>query len=379
MVDFTSYNPTKIRFGAGVITTHFASELASFKKVAILTGKGSSQTNGSMADVVAVLESLEIEYAVFSGIKANPTTTDADSAIDLVRKSGAEAIISIGGGSTIDTAKVVAIAATTEGSAWQLMTGEVKSEKTLPHFVVLTLAATGTEMNSAAVLQEPTLEVKRGWSHPLGFPKVSFCDPTYTLTVPKSQIANGLSDTVAHALELFFGPTPCPISDHFAVDVVKCVMELAPKMMSEPENFEYRAQMMWLSTVALNGTLASGKKGGDWGVHSLEHSLSFVTDIAHGAGLAAIYPAWLRSFSNEIQDKLAFLGDRLGKDLCPDGNAIAALERFYAEIGLISSVKNLNLSQEDVQATFDNAVKNRVRGVHFAMDEACYRALLGME
>ena len=379
MVDFTAYNPTKLRFGQAVVSKYLAEELEGIHKVAILTGKGSAEKNGSMADVKTVLDGLGIQFIVFSGIKPNPTTTDADSAISLVKEFGTQAIISIGGGSTIDTAKVVAIAAKTEGSAWELMTGEVKSESTLPHFVVLTLAATGTEMNSAAVLQEPNHEVKRGWSHPLGFPKASFCDPTYTLTVPKAQIANGLSDTVAHALELFFGPTPCPISDHFAVDVVKCVMDLAPKIIAEPDNYEYRAQMMWLSTVALNGTLASGKKGGDWGVHSLEHSLSFVTDIAHGAGLAAIYPAWLRYFNAEVHEKLAFLGERLGKELCPDGDAIAALEHFYQKIGLKASVQSLELPKSEVDATLQNAIKNRVRGVHFGMDEACYRALLGMD
>ena len=375
MIDFTAYNPTKVRFGSGVVPLHLTDDLGEYRHALIIIGSGSVKRLGILGSVTSLLDGIDMKYTLFEGIQPNPTVQAADAALTLCRKNGCDVILAIGGGSVIDTSKVVSVAAGTQSKCWELIQRQVTPEASIPLYCILTLAATGTEMNSAAVLQSAEHEVKRGWSHPLAYPKVSYLDPAYTLSVSKEQTANGLSDLVAHALEIFFGSDTHPLVDYFACAVVKRAFEIAPLLIEDLHNLELRKEMMWMATVALNGTLSAGKKSGDWGVHSFEHSISFVTDIAHGRGLAAIYPQWLAFFQTDIQSKLDLLCKQLGPALCPT-DFVTSLRTFYSSIGLPDRFSQLGYAESTKQRIIENALKNRVRGVYFPMDLHTYEALV---
>ena len=208
-------------------------------------------------------------------------------------------MVAVGGGSVIDSAKIIALCLKEECDIWEVMTGRYSPLSALPLIAVLTLAATGTEMNGTAVLQNHKTREKIGYKNELIYPVHSFLDPTYTLTVPASQTAYGIVDLVAHCLEAWFGEGEASLSDRFVLAIIREAMEYGPLLMKDPGNFELRAKIMWAATTALNNTTMHGKKSGDWGVHRMGHVLSFLYDTPHAASALHFLPCLDKSDARE--------------------------------------------------------------------------------
>ncbi len=376
MENFTSYNPTKIEFGKSCVDK-IGKEASNLGKSAlILIGKGSVKRNGILNQVVKSLEESSVNYEVFEGIKSNPEYTTADEAVAHAKKINADLLIPVGGGSVIDTAKAVAIGFYRDHSIWDFYIKKVSTpEKALPMLCVLTLAATGTEMNQFTVIQNTEDGRKYGFGHPLLYPKTSYLDPEFTASVPMDYTAYGISDLIAHTLEQYFEPTNAPLSDAIAGDIISLAIKYGSVLKGDPKDYDARANIMWLATMALNGTLRQGKKGGDWGVHGFEHSLSVLYDIAHGAGLSIVYPAWMKVFFEPNQEKLKYLSKRVFSSSDPKA-FISGLEDFYRNIGSPVRLQEVGIAENERSRIIENLKLNKVRGAFYDMDEEKYKVLL---
>ncbi|MCX7862216.1 MAG: iron-containing alcohol dehydrogenase [Bacteroidales bacterium] len=311
MEKFVAYNPTKLFFGSKCVSSMSKYLPSLGSKALIITGKHSAKKIGVFDDVISQLRQANISFVEYSGIKPNPVVDDVQKAIELGRSENVEMVIAIGGGSVIDSAKIIALCIPQNHHPWKVMKGIQKPVKALPLVTVLTLAATGTEMNQFAVLQNDETHEKLGFGSPLIFPTMSFCDPTYTLTVSKEYTAWGLVDIVAHCLEAYFGNGQAYLSDKIVVSILKEVIEIGDQLLIDLKNYELRERMMWASTCALNGITLHGRKSGDWGVHDVAHHLSALFDIPHGASLSVVYPAWLKLFKKPLSERISWLGNEV--------------------------------------------------------------------
>jgi alcohol dehydrogenase YqhD (iron-dependent ADH family) len=394
MESFVVYNPVRLKFGEGV-TDGLASDLLEhgLQKVLVLVGKGSVRRSGLLDRLLEQMRGQGLEVEVFEGIRSNPVYEDADRAVSQAKSMGAQALLAVGGGSVIDTAKAVAAGYYTEHSVWDFYAGGApKPSRALPLFVVLTLAATGTEMNRATVLQNNATGQKRGWGNELLFPKISYLDPLLTQTVPRDYTAYGVADLMAHALEQYFSPDESPLSDAFALQVLRQAMIYGARAVYNGQDTEARSQVLWLSTVALNGTLIAGKKRGDFGVHAVEHVLSARYDVAHGAGLSVVYPAWIKHFAPRIRAKLEALEDAcsgwrathpdpqirtapavVGE---PDLPFVGLLEDFFEHIGTPTRLSQMGIPAEECAPLVAGLHRHNATGNYFEMKEPDWQRLV---
>jgi alcohol dehydrogenase YqhD (iron-dependent ADH family) len=262
----------------------------------------------------------------------------------------------------IDSAKITGLCIAGGYKAWDVMTRVVKPQTSVPLITVLTLAATGTEMNQFAVLQNPDSGQKIGYGNPLCFPKHSFLDPAYTLSVPANYTAYGITDLIAHALESFFANGESSLADRFVEAIIKEAMHCAPLLMKHLHNYDYRARILWASTCALNGTTAAGRAySGDWGVHDIGHTLSFLYNIPHGASLSIAYPAWLKFQREKIPDRIRELGVHLFNFSSVD-KTIANITEFFRSIDSPIKLGAVNIESDKKQEIIDLMLKNQVNG-----------------
>jgi alcohol dehydrogenase YqhD (iron-dependent ADH family) len=369
MENFTAYNPTKLHFGKNV-TDKLGETVNEYgKRVLLMYGKGSIQKNGIYDKVIQQLNLIRAEVTEFYGIKSNPLVDDVSNAAQLGKLNHIDVIVAVGGGSVIDSAKITALAIANSTDPWAIMTFKAKPKTTIPVIAVLTLAATGTEMNGAAVLQNHKTGEKRGYVSPLMYPKNSFLDPEFTFSVPKNYTAYGIADLIAHSLEAYFGEGDATLSDRIIEAVVKEAMEYGPLVLQEPENYEYRAKIMWAATVALNGSTNHGRKYGDWGVHDIGHNLSFLYDTPHGATLTIAYPAWLKLQKDRIPERIAKLGNQLFGTKTAD-ETIVLLEKFFKSIDCPIKLSDIKINTDKKKEITDQMLKNKIDGmVHKLSDE----------
>jgi len=332
MENFIAYNPTKVHFGKGVLKSLGESAQEFGKKALLIYGKGSVLKNGSYNQVIDQLKKSRIQTIEYNGIKPNPLIDDVDAAARYGKTEQIDHIVAVGGGSVIDSAKIVSICISEKCKGWDVMKNHIDIKNSIPLLAVLTLAATGTEMNNVSVLQNSKTREKIGFSHPAMYPKHSFLDPTFTMTVPPNYTAFGIVDLIAHVLESFFGKGDASLSDRFVESIIKEAFEVGPKLMKDLSNYDLRARIMWAATNALNGLTSYGRLSGDWGVHSIGHVLSFLYDTPHGATLSIAYPAWLKCMRNKIPERISKLGEHLYNDPSVD-NVIENLENFFRSIG----------------------------------------------
>lgn len=381
MENFSFYNPTKIIFGKNEVEK-IGTEASQFgKKALVLIGKGSAKKSGLYARVISMLNMYSIRSVTYEGIKSNPNFEDADEAVQYAKEFGAEMVIAIGGGSVIDTAKAVAMGYYVEHSVWDFYLQKAKAEKALPILNILTLAATGTEMNSSTVLQNTEDGMKKGYSAPCLFPKVSILDPTLSFSVPADYTAYGIADLISHCLEVYFGKGDAPLSDHYVASIIKLATHYGPKVLENPDDYDARANIMWLATNALNGTLVNGKGNGDWGSHLFEHTLSVLFDVAHGAGLSIVFPAWLKHFESKFESKLAFLGKMVfdvheGDQQHQAKQFIIKLEEFYTKINTPIRLSNVNIDLSKKDDILENLKLNKVTGRVYSMTTEDHESIL---
>ncbi len=361
MENFIAYNPTRVHFGKGVVSGlgKAASDLG--RKALLVYGKGSVLRNGSYRDTREQLEKKGIGIVEYSGIKPNPIVEDVDAAATLGLEKGVDLVVAVGGGSAIDSAKLIAVCIAEKCGGWDVMSGRHRVRKALPLIAVLTLAATGTEMNAVAVVQNDRTREKFGFHHPSMFPVHSFLDPGYTRTVPGNQTAYGIVDLIAHALETYFGQGKASLSDRFVESIVLDAMDFGPPLMKNLEDYELRARMMWAATSALNGITAAGRANGDWTSHSLGHQLSILYDTAHAATLSIAFPAWMKQMKPRISQRLQQLGERLFGDPSPD-TTMNRLEVFFQELGCPVRLQDIGLDASNREEILELMNRNRCNG-----------------
>jgi len=368
MENFIAYNPVKVIFGRDVVNVRMKTELSSFgNNVLLIYGKGSIKRNGIYNQVLSILKEIGKTVFEYGGIKSNPLCTDAQVAVKLAYENKVDMILAVGGGSVIDTAKLVALCSPANDNVWKVMKGEVKPAKALPLVSVLTLAATGTEMNQFAVLQNPATGEKIGFGSPLVYPAVSFLDPAYTVSVPVNYTAYGIADICAHLLEAYFGEGDAPLSDKWIFAIMRELMEVGDPLLNDPGNYNLRERVLWASTQALNGTTLHGRKSGEWGVHDIGHTISFLYDIPHGATLSVAYPAWMKHLLPHIQSRLRTLGENVFGVNEPE-KTIEALTNFFKKISCPVSLADLNL-QDKKQEILSLMIKNKVSGMYYKLNE----------
>jgi len=357
MKNFIIYNPVKIHFGNGVFAEAGKEAAALGKKALIVTGKNSAKKTGVLDRLVSILKKKGVEPAVYDGVTPNPKTTEVDEAAALGVKSGSDFVIGLGGGSAMDAAKGAAVAAASGGKLWDYIALPDKKaaqvKNALPIMLIPTLAATGSEGNPAAVFTNPETSQKAALYNPGKiYPVLSIVDPELTLTVPKKQTAEGIIDVIMHVLEEYLtGEGDCALQDRITEGIILTCIESGQRVMENLSDREARADISLASTVALQGLPNSGRAGA-WVVHPLEHAVSGLYDsIAHGAGIAALLPPYLK-FLGEVQPgKVRQLANRLfGAPEEADGDeltgiCIEGMRSLLGGLGLPLSLKEQGIEE----------------------------------
>ncbi len=376
MENFVAYNPTSLHFGKDVLNG-LPQILNRFgKKVLLVYGTGSIQRNGLYNHIINLLKSMDAEVFEYSGIRSNPVVEDVDAAAAVGRENKVDVVLAVGGGSVIDSAKIISIAIPSETPAWNYFARRAMPRTAVPLVAVLTLAATGTEMNPFAVLSNHAAETKGSFSSPLMYPKHSFLDPQYTASVPKNYTAYGIADLIAHSLEAFFGKgEEATLSDRLVYSIILEAMEYGPELLNDLENYKLRAKIMYAATMALNGLTMHGRASGEWGVHSIGHILSLLYDVPHGASLTIVYPAWMKLMKNRLNDRIKLLGNNLfGSSTAEE--TIEQMELFFKYIGCPVRLSNLGGIKPDADEIYRLMVQSKAATYVHKLNEDDYREII---
>lgn len=362
MKNFDFHNPTRLIFGKDTIKD-LGTYIKSYgdKKVLLLYGKGSIFKNGVYDTVITSLKENEIAYVEMSGVKPNPVLSKVRETVEFMKKEKVDAIVAVGGGSVLDTAKISAASYYYDGDPWDFYEGLVKPEKALPIYGVLTISATGSEMNSGGVITNEDEKKKWGWGSKYTYPRLSIVDPSVQKSLPVNQTINGAVDTLSHVFEAYFGGTKNTLmQDELSEGIIRTVMDSVRILIKDPSDYDARAELAWAATLALNGLNGLGRVG-DWASHGIEHSVSAYYDIAHGEGLSIVFPAWMAHVYHEDVDKFARLGEKVfhlegGDQEQKAKEAIAAFKAFLKEIGAPVSLSERNIGDENLRAMAKNAL-----------------------
>ncbi|WP_142414116.1 iron-containing alcohol dehydrogenase [Hathewaya massiliensis] len=363
MRNFIFKNPTKLIFGKGTISK-IGEELKkdSIKKAMLVYGKGSIFKNGVYDEVVKSLKENNIEFVEIGGIKPNPVLSKVKEAIVFGHENNIDAIVPIGGGSVYDTCKGIAAGFYYKGDVWDFYEGkESNLEKVLPIYGVLTISATGSEMNSGGVITNEEEQKKWSFGHELLHPKASIVDPSIQCSLPKKETINGIVDTMTHVFELYFdGVKNVDLMQEYCEGIIRTAMKHGEILLENPNNYDSRAELALCATLALNRTTGMGKGGGDWASHDIEHSVSVLYDISHGAGLAIIFPAWAKYVYKENVDLFSRFAEKIFdiKEGTPEEKALKGIEElmaFYKKIGAPISLKEVNVTEDALEKLADNA------------------------
>ncbi|MDQ6600178.1 iron-containing alcohol dehydrogenase [Bacillus salipaludis] len=365
MENFTFWNPTKLIFGKGQLE-QLKNEIPNYgHKVLLVYGGGSIKRSGLYNQVLDILKELNCEVFELPGVEPNPRLSTARKGVEICKQEGIELLLAVGGGSVIDCTKLIAAGAKYDGDAWDLVTKKAIATDALPFGTVLTLAATGSEMNSGSVITNWETKEKYGWGSPATFPKFSILDPVHTFTVPKNQTVYGIVDIMSHTIEHYFHlEESTDFQDRMCESLLITIMEAAPKLLADLENYEYRGTVLYCGTMALNGILNMGYRG-DWATHNLEHAVSAVYDIPHGGGLAILFPNWMKHNLNVKPERFKQLAVRVfGAN--PDGKSaeeaglegIQKLRDFWNSLGAPSRLADYQIDDSKIDLMADKAMVN---------------------
>lgn len=363
MENFDYSIPTKVYFGKGQIK-NLAKAIKKYgSKVLIAYGGGSIKKIGLYDETIRILNDNKIAYVELSGIDPNPRIETVRKGVELCRENNVEVVLAIGGGSTIDCAKVIAAGVKYDGDAWDLVTDPRKIGEVLPIVTILTLSATGSEMDKYAVISDMSTNQKLGTGHENMKPKVSILDPEYTYSVPKSQTAAGTADIMSHIFETYFNHSKgVDIQDSTAEGLLRACIKYGKIAIEEPTNYDARANLMWASSWAINGLISYGT-GAPWVVHPMEHELSAFYDITHGVGLAILTPHWMKySLDDTTVFKFAQYGVNVwGIDKNLDkfeiaNKAIEKTAKFFKELGIPSTLREVGIEEDKLEVMAKKAM-----------------------
>ncbi len=356
MENFTYCTPTKYIFGRDA-ESHAAEELKNINvgRVLVVYGGGSVIRSGLLARVISVLDNAGIFHRELGGIQPNPTDPKVREGIGMCRRDKIEGLLAVGGGSVIDTAKAIAAGVLYDGDFWDFWAGKSVIAEALPVGVILTIPAAGSEGsgNSVITLLDGLHKISLRTDYWLR-PKFALLNPELTFTLPPEQTAAGIADMMAHIFERYFSPTAdVEITDRVSEGVLKAIIEEAPKVMADPCDYQARANIMWSGTLAHNGICGTGRKE-DWASHAMEHEISAVYGVTHGAGLAVVMPAFMTFMAAHAPAKGAQLARRVFDVVETDDRkaALEGIERlktFFASLGLPLTFSQLGIENPDVE------------------------------
>lgn len=385
MQDFIFHNPTRLIFGRDTLT-HLKEEVPKFgKKVLLVYGGGSIKKNGIYDKTMAYLKEANVEVFELAGVEPNPRLSTVHRGVDICKKEKIDFLLAVGGGSVIDATKAIAVGAKYDGDVWDIITKKAEPTDALPLGTVLTLAATGSEMNCGSVITNWETKEKLGWGHPLVYPKFSILDPVHTFTVPADQTVYGMVDIMSHVLEHYFSPAPnVPYNERMAEGLLTTVIETAPKLIQDLENYKLRETILFCGTMALNGVISQGMRG-DWGTHGIEHAVSAVYDIPHGGGLAIIFPNWIRYNLDQTAPKMKQLAIRVfgvnpegknDREIAEEG--IERLRAFWNSIGAPSRLADYGIDDSQLELMAEKAAGDGKLGSFKPLDQQDVLQILKM-
>ncbi|HIS85689.1 MAG TPA: iron-containing alcohol dehydrogenase [Candidatus Faecivicinus avistercoris] len=358
MKNFTYQVPTKFVFGRGA-ENEVGREIRALggKKVLIHYGGGSAVRSGLIGRVQAALEAEGIAHVELGGVQPNPRDTLVYQGIELARREGVDFVLAVGGGSAIDSSKAIAHGICYDGDFWDFFCRKAQPERTTPFGVVLTMAAAGSESSNSCVITQASTLTKRGLSSELNRPKFAIMNPELAMTLPPYQIACGATDILAHIMERYFTcEKEVDLTDRLCEGAMQAVIRAARIAVRNPKDYDAQAQLMWGSTIAHNDTVGVGRVS-DFGSHQIEHELSALYDVAHGAGLAVVFPAWMRYQMHKDVMRFAQFAVRVYRcDMDfehPERTALAGIEAheaFLKDIGMPITLKELGARTEDIPA-----------------------------
>ncbi len=382
MIDFTWYNPTRIIFGR---QTHLrvGEETAVYSKKALLHYGGKSiKASGTYEEIVKSLTDSGISFVELGGVRPNPRLSLVRQGIDLCRREGVDFILAAGGGSVIDSAKAIAAGVPYKGDVWDFYTTDRKPETVLPIGVVLTIPAAGSESSDGSVITREEGPDKRSFISSLLYPRFAILNPELCYTLPKDQIGAGGADILAHVMERYFSPNEeTDLSDRLCEAAMRSLIHNLPRVLENPKDYDAWAEVMWTGNVAHNGLLGKGRME-DWASHGIEHELSAVYDIAHGAGLAIVFPAWMKYVGKSHPGKMVRFAfqvfgispeDKTEEEVIRLG--ICCLENFFKSLGLSVTLKDAGIGREAFDVMAQKAVMNGELGSFRPLDETDVKAI----
>lgn len=365
MNNFILNIPTKVYFGAKQMEElhHMISDYG--KKVLLVYGGGSIKRNGIYDTVMEQLKDCEV-YEL-ANVDPNPRVESVRAGVNLCKQHQIDVILAVGGGSCIDCSKAISASAYSELDAWEIVLDASKAEKTIPIITILTISATGSEMNCTGVISNLEQNLKLGFSNPKLYPKISILDPCNTFSVPAIQTAAGTADILSHLFEIYFNKTEgAYVQEQLAHSFMKTCFKYGPIALKEPDNYEARANLMWASSLSLNGLVASGF-GKSWSCHPMEHVLSAYYDITHGVGLAILTPSWMRYILDESTvTRFKLYGIEVwGIDASLDdfeiaNKAIDATEKFFTkDMKLPATLHEVGIDESKFEEMAQSAVDSK--------------------
>jgi alcohol dehydrogenase YqhD (iron-dependent ADH family) len=365
MIPFRYQNPTELYFGRGMLETLRKLVPAFGRNVLLVYGGGSIKKNGLYDLVLQELAAAGSVVSELAGVEPNPRLSSVHRGVEICKKERIDFILAVGGGSVIDAVKAIAVGAKVDFDVWDVITRKASAPDALPFGTVLTLAATGSEMNSGSVITNWETKEKVGWGSAHTYPKFSILDPTYTFTVPRDQTVYGMVDIMSHVFEQYISHTTnAPVQEGFAETILRTVVETAPKLLENLESYEHRETILYSGTMALNGTLSMGVQG-DWATHNIEHAVSAVYDIPHGGGLAILFPHWMEHVLDANVGRFKRMAVNVfGVD--PAGRSdretalagIRALRAFWTSIGAPSRLADYGIGDDRLEVMADKAMAN---------------------
>ncbi|MCC3378853.1 iron-containing alcohol dehydrogenase [Paenibacillus farraposensis] len=364
MKAFEFYNPTQLIFGKGQLEA-LKREVPKYgKRVLLVYGGGSIKRSGLYDNVMSLLGEIGAEVTELAGVEPNPRLSTVHKGVELCRTHQIDLVLAVGGGSVLDCSKAIAVGAKYDGDMWDFAERKATAKAALPLGTVLTMAATGSEMNAGSVITNEKTQEKLGWGSVYAFPAFSILDPVNTFSLPRDQTVYGIVDMMSHTLEHYFHlESNTPVQLGWCETILRTVIDTAPGLVNDLENYELRETIMYCGTMALNGFLNMGLTG-DWATHNIEHAVSAVYDIPHGGGLAILFPNWMKHNLHVKPERFKQLAVNVFH-VNPKGKSdeevglegIQALRDFWNSIGAPSRLADYDIDASKIDVMADKAVK----------------------